>query len=1325
MNRTDTSYGGGEGKVLPENTAEVWHTSTLSFALLPSAVIMLLFGGRLTLITLCISAILAYIVDLVGYFEGSVVTLTALFGAIFSTLIYAARHILGEGIAHFPFVLSLGCATSYIFFAVLLQFSSLSNDSDGFTSTMHALVCSTVPLVCSSIITWYICVQTRELDIGVCFSLCYFAYMVWMQRPQTLRGKIVENFNSNSGNSSTPIPTSTTTTSLDRVPLLSLRLMHLIPIVVSPILYLTLHHHIISVQHFLHTLLDLSVAILFPVLLMTFSADMQVRYNAYQTDPLMRFRNVTDNFSIFVVKTISPVFLLLSVHNHPLLDDIKAFAQLSDQVASALFIAGSLFLWASVTLRDYYHFEQKRISSRGRKPRYNADLDEVPIMTPVAVAVSLTGTVVCWGVFLGLPLYSLPACVCGILLFSEFYERSFDFKNPFHLYGAMVFVLCAGLVGFLASLNFTRRTLMYLSYAFETPLLASWNGDGPAVGFISIQFFCNLVSGLMFLAIMIPPVLVNTNSLTYPAFGGAARLMTSGSDAGSAGLSASADKSSTHEEAHEDEEETEEGAPTELDMDSDSLGYLPALDNGLNLADGGAIGSASSVLITLVSKSTMLLPSVQNTFASMFILLNLIVAFVEVVVREQDWRDFSVDAETIYPASLFLFTALALCASAVHLRMTGICPASLVVYVTLVVQGCKLMHLFGVSSSGLAACMMLILTYSAPFLLYGDGESNRDTSNSNGVTSSEDSKSTGMNPSAMDSNSQLAGLLGVWVPQIPWWSTLLLVVFAGAASLWFKTHDMMYQILLYATNQHSTETEEAAGCLSIYMLFLGALLLVFYRRQVALRSVFLIVAAVAALIAVDALGPFSLVEMPEGSSFPYSITYRSSTSASGSSIPGASSSSHINSAGEIVGEGVTGEMLSLSDHTGFFLLISVVLALSALLQVFPIMRPLPRLLYVIVFSFTCGMALLGWGFPATVGGQSQADMLLADGEVAPHFVTSLESIYCVVCGLFATSAVFHTLSNSDVFVSKAIVGLWSLIPLLTLIFDVVSRKEGEDDTAAHEGYCWVAIVVAAGIGITVRYIDWFVELTSIPSVSLSSSSSAAAQLRHRSTSSSNLVKSKAAVIGTHCAHCVIVYTVLACALSVKLNRDLLIPLSCLSLYCTRKGYTMVYQQLPVTVSVAMYTTVYWTLSALYSLLLKGYGGLAEYEYLEGFSLSVGILRDENVSIWTAPSLWMPALNLALLACPLYVLYMSYQNVSRRHLSQTQTHSQAGNRRAYTSQTQDSLFVFTLLCLLSIVTSQLWSIRLLGLVSLVSGFRCSAGSSSSGSTGSNRSSNRII
>ena len=1184
---------------------------------------------------------MAYIVDLVGYFEGSVVTLTALFGAVFATLIYAARHILGEGIAHFPFVLSLGFATGYCFFAVLLQFSSLANDNDGFTSTMHALVSSTVPLVCSSIVTWYICVLTDEVDIGVCFSVCYFSYMMWMQRTVTSRGEVGLK--------------TVVTTCLDEVPVLSLQMMHFIPAIISPVLYLTLHHNIISVQAVQQTAWHLAVSILLPVLLMAVSAETQVRRNASHPSPVMQFRNVARPAVLRALKFISACVLLVGFHSHPLLDDIKAFANLSERVATAVFIFGIVFVLAAVDLRDYY-FDQKRVSARNSSSKqrfFDADSDEVIIMTPIPVAICLVGAVVCFGVFLGLPMFVLPACVGGVLLFSEFYERRFDFKNPFHLYLSMVFVLCAGLTGCVVTLCFTQKTLWYLSYGFVTPLLASWDTSGPPVGYLSLQLFCNVLSLLVCLAILIPPVLVNSLSSPSVNIGG----ITSTSTSTDRSQVAVADKAQT---------EGEDDSSDPL-ADGDSLGYLPAdKDNGL-----GEDSVSSSFVTSVVTKSTLLFPSVQNSFAVMFLVLNIGVSFAEVVVREQDWRDFSVDAETVYPISLFMCTSLALCAAAIHLYSSGICPGSLVVISTLAVQGCKLLHLFGVSSAGLSACCMFMLSFSAPFLLYGGSDSG------NTARGRADADGTGI-----DSNRQLAGLLGIWEPKIPWWAALLSVGSAGVASFWFKTHNMMYQVLLLTSGQHSTELEEAAGCLAMYMMFLGAFILVFYRRNVVLRSICLIVAAVAALVTVDALGPFSIIEMPDGSSIPFSVSYR----AASGGIPGSG-----NMAENLASEGIVGEMLVLSDHTSFFLVLSVALAVAALLQVFPIMSPLPRLLYVVIFSFTCGMALLGWGFPAALG---QAGASTSDTSLL--FATSAESVYCVGSALLATSAVFHTLSSSNSALSKIIVGVWSLIPVSFLVFCMVSYQDG-GDSSVYEGICWVAIAVASGIGITVRYIDWFVELTALPTVSLSAS--VATPTPAATKPSSNLVKSKAAIIGNFCAHVGIVYTYLACACSTLLNRDVLIPLSFCLLFCTRKGYTVFNQQFPVAVSVVMYSSLFWVCSALYSLLLKGYEGLQAYEYLEGFSLSLGILRDENVSIWTAPSAWMTIVNLVLLCCPLFVLYSCYRSLHHRQ--------QVGSNPRAAAKAQDSLFVFTLLCILSIVASQIWSIRLLGVVSLVAGFKYSA------------------
>lgn len=612
-NRKQPTLSNGHSTANELRDASSWHLPTISLGLAPVAVILLLFGGRPTLITICLAGIFAYIIDIVGFVEGSVLVLTGMFAGIFITLTYAARFIIGESIFNFPFIVTFGVALLYCFFCILLQFQSLLNEGDRFLSALHTWVIITMPSVCSAIITWFISIEIPALDIGICYSIVYFLYMLLLTTPKDTPKSMtfsikkgLEGIGSNSA-SNTAIKQSKRIPVFD-VPNQTLLLMYMLPVIVSMLLYIDLHHFRFKYESIFHEFIGITISMAFPCVLMSLCAEFQIEFycdvirnakNSVSDARLIR-RNDTIHKQYICKKLFgfgglellricqlgSFCCLLLALHDHPVLDDIKAFAKWNKDVASLLIIIGCMSLLGAI------------VSARRCRSNNNRAKDEDAVLvTDVYVGVCSVVCTASFGLLLGMPVYVLPACIGGVLLFLEFYERSFDFKNVYSLYLAIIFVLCAGLSSCVVTLCFTQRTIWFLNYDLESHL---FNGS-----FITMQLFSNVCAMMTCLAVVIPPLLSKSTNGN-----GVIRELAS------------------------------ENVSVGESFMSDTLGYIPESVKNSGNGSGGILDSSLSNslsnAITYVFESTAsILPTKFSSFSILYTLMCLLITFLELLIREQ------------------------------------------------------------------------------------------------------------------------------------------------------------------------------------------------------------------------------------------------------------------------------------------------------------------------------------------------------------------------------------------------------------------------------------------------------------------------------------------------------------------------------------------------------------------------------------------------------------------------------------------------------------------------------------------------------------------
>jgi hypothetical protein len=157
-----------------------------------------------------------------------------------------------------------------------------------------------------------------------------------------------------------------------------------------------------------------------------------------------------------------------------------------------------------------------------------------------------------------------------------------------------------------------------------------------------------------------------------------------------------------------------------------------------------------------------------------------------------------------------------------------------------------------------------------------------------------------------------------------------------------------------------------------------------------------------------------------------------------------------------------------------------------------------------------------------------------------------------------------------------------------------------------------------------------------------------------------------------------------CLQTSLLDFDLFFPLIALLLLCC-DSRALPYRWSPLE-TWSRLVVCWWYGSVIYHILLRGYQDRSEDPNMmipPPYSL---FGWDEEISIWTSPSTYLPILNLALSIVPYPAIYMGL--------------------RKHKSDTEETLFVMALLSLVAMIGGSIDCIRYLGIMGIViGGYRC--------------------
>ena len=306
---------------------EFIHSYRLTIALSPILLIIFIFGGKPSLLALCFGSFAAYILDLSGSMEATLMSIVVTLAAIWATIIWASRFLLLESFSNFSLVFVLGMGLLYFFFLLVSHFRTLRLEFETLFYQIEKILFSTIPLLATSTLTWFICIEFPFVDLPSCFSFIYFIYLSFLCMP--LKSSISSFI--------TPYNDANNSYVLNDK---SILIVYSVPVIVGPILYTVVHHNILAFN--ISSFLKILEAANFPLILVLYCAKRQLQYWDVE------IRNQVAKVISYSI-SFTALILIYSLLQHPFFDDIKSF---SDWITTnTLFLFILLFVvWLNIAI---------------------------------------------------------------------------------------------------------------------------------------------------------------------------------------------------------------------------------------------------------------------------------------------------------------------------------------------------------------------------------------------------------------------------------------------------------------------------------------------------------------------------------------------------------------------------------------------------------------------------------------------------------------------------------------------------------------------------------------------------------------------------------------------------------------------------------------------------------------------------------------------------------------------------------------------------------------------------------------------------------------
>ena len=1152
------------------------YPSLLLYALTIPLIIMLAFGGRPALLVLAFGAIVAYIFDILGSPEGTLMVALVTVLGIWASLAWAARVLLKQSIFNFIILGVMGILLAFVYLVLASLFKSIRTE---FESTLHfleTLMFSTLPLLCACLITWFVCVEVPSLDVPTMLSSTYFVYTLVLCRPRPSSGSV-------QGGAGAVCNVMT--------PRIALA-MYLLPIYLCPCIHAGFNHHALyraAMTGSVSKLSGLAASGLFPLLLMS-QAALSHNYHASLNGINRGGINLVTSM-LQMTKLVAISCLLFCLQAHPYFADLKRASGLPEPAASLLFVAVGFLAgvgvwfssgsrstiqkpWGSTDEDDDKKYGAKHHSSIVGLAVGGAS--EGATLSPsygrkIVVSIISGSVAALLGVGLGMPRLLVALIGLAGIVYSEYAQRWVRGGWFTWLVGQCMVFAVGGVVS-LAALSLMAQSLYFLDVDFH------WHG-------VEVQMK-HVCWGFMLLVC----AAVNLSSLALQAKAGSV-------------ATAFLPVSSSNLFAY-----TRCGAPQQLGL-------------------GSIFGLAFAAFLFAVS------------------------AF-ELFAREQDWDFWETTTEDVYPSFLLGLTALLASMLSFYLHSKALLSLPQC-FGCLALQAFKLLHIMGVSSAAIAASLGIFLAYTLPFVAHRDvlaeaAKQEQEEEEEEGEEGGH-KKERGEGPSKILSDRGMRS--SRTKAQQPSAGHLWLYFLICVTATGFARHHLLQSALEALLLRDIAPMQSTAAAVALITTFLAALLHCFYSSAGLVRSLLLAVAGVGVLVCTDALGPKSIAVDPQA---PLLVT--------------------INFGGD--------SSSPTAIDSGLYVLLSCALLALGAGGVIPVRKPISRLLFMLGMTYCGGKALAGWCFPMSLSTDS------------PHYGSmQIPALFGHIQVGLATSAVLYAalpakvggqMGSSFAFILQA------LVPLAFLLYAMLLHEP------EHQlGLLWGGVVVNALVTFVVRCGEMARQVDAVRKDDGSNNSTPnllAEIVAGRASSNSNsghggnalhrIPDTGSGAVCIMAAGLSIAWCLVASLLTPHIDADTTVPLSFLLLLCTRRQRQE--DSHPLAIATMMAVT-FWLGSTAYSVFVKNFG---QERRPEGFELSIGIFRDEDVSVWTSNSsyMWVPVVNVLLALLPLPAVVLSY--LRRKQ------------------DTEDSIFILAILSVVSVIAGMSWSIRYIGLAGLgYASYRC--------------------
>jgi hypothetical protein len=423
-----------------------------------------------------------------------------------ASLLWASRVFLMETMFNFPVVIIIGVILSFLFFIISSHFNSILHEYGDLYYSFQLILFSTLPLISSSFISWFICVEVPSFNVELCYSLIYFCYVKYLAEPRftiiqkTTSSEAINNNAIKSGQNSNKnnVEPKEIDEQVILIPKNLLFIIYSIPIITNFLIHIAVHHNTIRTLNI--KIIDILMSILFPTFLMLLCATKQlVEY--YKNDENKSTLYYLDFFKFHIGAS-----LLIWLQNHPVFDEILSFSGLDSPYPRILLISVFLLVYLGYVLFNYTKnntdlYSEEDSANNNNFLIYNEKLKMQTLRssllkTLITACIALATTLL--AILVNIPYSVLPFSTLGAITITEFYHRK-NLSEEFQILLVMVTVVSI----FVISVSFSMNTVFFIEY------FINWG-----VGF-DMQQFCIIFAVLLSICVALPTSIVRINLKNY------------------------------------------------------------------------------------------------------------------------------------------------------------------------------------------------------------------------------------------------------------------------------------------------------------------------------------------------------------------------------------------------------------------------------------------------------------------------------------------------------------------------------------------------------------------------------------------------------------------------------------------------------------------------------------------------------------------------------------------------------------------------------------------------------------------------------------------